>query len=422
MWSGSKRITVHFTTLLANTGTIDIGYIAILIGLLLSGALVVKELMLKLKQPVVLGEVLFGVLIGNWLLPEVRENTYIKLLSEIGILVLMFEAGLESSVGKMLKVGTRAFLVALGGAAASITLGYFLTRYLFAQSHPYSQLFLGITIAATSVGISARVLKELRQGGTPTNNMIVGAAVIDDILGLIALALINGLILNSSSGESVSLATIGFIALKAIGFLVISLFIGVKLSLWLFPLATKLQSEKILLTIGFSFCLLLSWLSTLAGLAAMIGAYAAGLIVEDVHYKDLSDREEHTLEEVMRPLSEFFVPIFFVMVGTAVNIEVLFNLHTLQLASLLTLTAILGKAFCIIGTWGDKTVNKLAVVIGMVPRGEVVIIIASAGKTLSINGQPVITESLYSAIIVVVIITTLLTPPALKWAFERSKN
>lgn len=399
---------------IANAATTDVGYTALMIVGILAGALITKELMIRCKLSPVLGEIIWGVALGNWFFPSIRNDVFIKMFAEIGILVLMFQLGLEASIREMLRVGMRAFCVALGGATASIVLGAYTIHLLFPTQHFYSCIFFGITIAATSVGISARVLKELGANTSPTGCTILGAAIIDDILGLVALAVINGLIVGMQSGEAISTNSTLFIGLKAILFLVISLAVGIKLSPRMFGLATRMQNNKLLLTVGFSFCLLLSWLSTLAGLAAMIGAYAAGLVVEDVHYKDITDREAHTLEDVIEPLGEFFIPIFFVMVGAMVDVRIFTNPHTLLLSILVIGVAIFGKIFCGLGTWGDTSVNKLAVVVGMIPRGEVVIIVAAKGRELTLGGTPVVSEALYSAIIVMVIATTLITPAALQ--------
>jgi Kef-type K+ transport system membrane component KefB len=201
--------------------------------------------------------------------------------------------------------------------------------------------------------------------------------------------------------------------------LVGSLALGVWLSPKLFHLASHLRSRGVLLATGLSFCFLLSWLAGLVGLAPIVGAFAAGLILEDLHYKDFVDRGEHTLEELVHPIAGFLVPVFFVLMGMRTDLRAFADPSVLVLAGVLIIAAVLGKQACSLGVSGRF--DRLSVGIGMVPRGEVGLIFANVGLSLTLAGKPVIDGALYSAIVVMVIVTTLLTPPALKWSLLRSR-
>ena len=174
-----------------------------------------------------------------------------------------------------------------------------------------------------------------------------------------------------------------------------------------------------LLAIGLSFCFFLAWLASRVGLAPIVGAFAAGLILEDLHYRDFVDRGEHALEELIEPIASFLVPVFFVLMGVRTDLAAFTKPGVLLLAATLTIAAIIGKQMCALGVIG-KGLDRLSVGIGMVPRGEVGLIFANIGLTLVVAGERVVDQSVFSAVVVMVIVTTVITPPALKWSFERS--
>jgi Kef-type K+ transport system membrane component KefB len=174
----------------------------------------------------------------------------------------------------------------------------------------------------------------------------------------------------------------------------------------------------VLIAIGLAFCFFLSWLASLIGLAPIVGAFAAGLILEDVHYRDFVVRGEHGLEELIHPISSFLVPIFFVLMGMRTDVSSFSQQGVLVLAAALTLAAILGKQACALGVIG-KGVDRLTVGLGMMPRGEVGLIFANIGLTLSVGGEPIVSEATFAAVVVMVIVTTMVTPPALKWSLGR---
>lgn len=377
-------------------------------------------------QPSVLGELLFGVLLGNLPLVGISVFEYIKhdagidLLARLGVLILLFEVGLESTVQQMMKVGFSSLLVAVLGVAVPFIFGCGVGAWLLPESGRYVHLFLGATLCATSVGITARVLKDLNKSQSGEARIILGAAVIDDVLGLVILAVVSGSILAVGAGAHLSVLSAAAIFGKAILFLSASLILGVLFTPKLFSLASRLQTQGVLLAVGLSFCFLLAWMADKIGLAAIVGAFAAGLILEDLHYRDFKTKGEHPLEELIHPISSFLVPVFFVFMGLRTDLRPFAQLEVLGLAAVLTIAAIIGKQACSLGVIG-KEVDRLSIGIGMIPRGEVGLIFANIGMGLSIQGQPIVSQSTYSAIVVMVIVTTLITPPALKWSMSRRR-
>jgi Na+:H+ antiporter len=318
----------------------------------------------------------------------------------------------------MLKVGYSSLLVATLGVAAPFALGWGVGAWMLPEQGPYVHAFLGATLTATSVGITARVLKDLGRSKSNEARVVLGAAVIDDVLGLVILAVVTGMITAANRGGSLAAGEIVLILTKAIGFLVGALVLGVLFSKRFFSLASNLRARGVLLATGLAFCFFLSWLSGIIGLAPIVGAFAAGLILEDVHYRDFVDRGEHGLEDLIHPISSFLVPIFFVVMGMRANLKSFLQPGIIGVAVALTVVAILGKQACSLGVLG-KGVDRLSVGIGMIPRGEVGLIFANIGAALSIDGHRIISESTFAAVVVMVIVTTMVTPPALKWSLGR---
>ncbi|HEY8145197.1 MAG TPA: cation:proton antiporter [Kofleriaceae bacterium] len=378
------------------------------------------EIAVRLRQPAVLGELLAGVVMGNlvWF-DRIAADPAIDLLARLGVLILLFEVGLESTVKQMLQVGLAAFLVAVVGVVAPFALGWGVGALLVPELGPYVHAFLGATLSATSVGITARVLKDLGAAQRDEARIILGAAVIDDVLGLVVLAVVSGAIVAAGQGSSLSVADVGLILGKATLFLVGSLALGVVLAPHLFHLASRLRARGVLLAVGVSVCFLFSWLASAIGLAAIVGAFAAGLILEDVHTRDFARRGEHGLEDLLEPISSLLVPFFFVLMGMRTDLAAFADPEVLGLAGALTAAAILGKQACSLAVWG-RPVDRLSIGIGMIPRGEVGLIFANIGLTLTLGGRPVISPALYSAVVVMVIVTTIVTPPALTWSLARS--
>jgi Kef-type K+ transport system membrane component KefB len=272
-------------------------------------------------------------------------------------------------------------------------------------------------LCATSVGITARVLKDLNAQQTVEAKIILGAAVIDDVLGLVVLAVVAGIIAAVNAGGELAMFDVALIILKAGGFLFVALFLGVRFSKRLFSLASRLRARGVLLAIGLSFCFVLAWLASLIGLAPIVGAFAAGLILEETHYIDFKSRGEHQLEELVQPVSYFLVPVFFVLMGLRTDLRAFADPNVLGVAAGLTLAAIVGKQAC--GLVAGRGHDKLTIGIGMIPRGEVGLIFANIGLSLTIGGVAVISANVYAALVVMVIVTTMVTPPALSWSLRR---
>jgi Kef-type K+ transport system membrane component KefB len=331
---------------------------------------------------------------------------------------LLFEVGLESTVGQMLKVGLPSLVVATLGVITPFALGWGVGAWLLPGHSVYVHAFLGATLCATSVGITARVLKDLGRLQTPEARIILGAAVLDDVMGLVVLSVVTGMIGATDRGSSFSLVSVAGIILKAAAFLAVSLFLGVRLSPKLFHLASKLHASGVLLALGLAVCFLLSWIADLVGLAPIVGAFAAGLILEDVHYSYFVDRGEHPLADLIQPISGFLAPVFFVLMGIRTDLRAFASPGVIGLAAALVFAAILGKQACSLGVWG-RGVDRLTIGLGMIPRGEVGLIFANIGASLTLAGEPVIDRGTFSAVVVMVIVTTLVTPIALKFSLER---
>jgi Kef-type K+ transport system membrane component KefB len=406
-------------------GHVDpVGNVALALVIILIVAKLGGDLAVRLGQPAVLGELIGGILVGTLAplgissLEWLKTDPHLDMLARIGVLILLFEVGLESTVGQMWEVGYSSLLVATLGVAAPFALGWGVGAWMLPEQGPYVHAFLGATLTATSVGITARVLKDLGRSKSNEARVVLGAAVIDDVLGLVILAVVTGMITAANRGGSLAAGEIVLILTKAIGFLVGALVLGVLFSKRFFSLASNLRARGVLLATGLAFCFFLSWLSGIIGLAPIVGAFAAGLILEDVHYRDFVDRGEHGLEDLIHPISSFLVPIFFVVMGMRANLKSFLQPGIIGVAVALTVVAILGKQACSLGVLG-KGVDRLSVGIGMIPRGEVGLIFANIGAALSIDGHRIISESTFAAVVVMVIVTTMVTPPALKWSLGR---
>jgi Kef-type K+ transport system membrane component KefB len=397
-----------------------ISLVVMLVAAKLGGALAER-----FRQPAVLGELAFGVVLGNLALvgfhglDYLKTNEAITILAEIGVIFLLFEVGLESNIKEMLQVGVSSFLVALIGVIVPMLLGWGVAVWFLPEASTLVHVFIGATLCATSVGITARVLKDLGKTSAKESRIILGAAVIDDVMGLVVLAAISGIIRAADKGgEALSTLSIGFFVLKAVAFLVLAIWAGSLLAPRVFFLASKLNVHGMLLTTSLCICFALAYLAKMIELAPIVGAFAAGLILDPVHYRDFRDRGEHSIEELLRPITTFLVPVFFVLMGVMVDLRTFGDSSILGFAFALTAVALLGKQACALGVT-ERGLDRLSVGIGMIPRGEVGLIFASIGASLTLHGNPVIAPSTYSAVVIMVILTTMVTPPVLKAAMAR---
>lgn len=394
------------------------------LALILFAAKLGGDLASRIGQPPVLGELLVGVALGNLGLFGFHQLEFLKtdasldMLARLGILILLFEVGLESTVSQMLKVGASSFLVATLGVIAPFALGWGVGAWLLPDRSVYMHAFLGATLSATSVGITARVLKDLGKSQTTEARIILGAAVIDDVMGLVILAVVVGVIGAADLGQAVSYLDFALVLGKAAGFLVGALVLGLWLSPKLFHFASRLRASGVLLAIALAFCFLLAWIASAIGLAPIVGAFAAGLILEDTQYEELKHKEKLTLEELTAPIGQFLIPVFFVLMGARTDLASFARPGVLGLAAALTVAAILGKQLCSLGAVGEG-LDRLSIGIGMIPRGEVGLIFANLGLSLQVKGERVVDEATFAAVVLMVVVTTMVTPPALKWSLAR---
>jgi Kef-type K+ transport system membrane component KefB len=407
---------------------------AVLIGVavMLVAARIAGEIFERLQQPGVLGELGAGIVLGNLVLfgfagaEPLKTNETIAALAELGVIILLFEVGLESDLKEMIEVGWSSLLVAIVGVIAPFFLGWAVSAYFIPDEPRLVHIFIGATLCATSVGITARVFKDLGKLATREARIILGAAVLDDVLGLLILAVVAGAIKAAATGGVLSMLDVVMIAAKSVLFLVAAIAIGHFLMPRVLRGAGRLETRGVLLTLAISFCLFLAWAAAKVGLAPIVGAFAAGLILDEVHYRPADGRTERDLNDLLQPVSTVLVPIFFVLMGLKVDLRLFARLDILGFAAVLTIAAIVGKQVCGLAVV-ERRVNRLAVGLGMIPRGEVGLIFAGIGATLMLPNvagvsEPVVSPSTFGAVVIMVIITTLVTPLSLKWSLGRNKR
>jgi Kef-type K+ transport system membrane component KefB len=399
------------------------------VALMLVAAKLGGELCARARQPAVLGELLGGILLGNLALvglhvfEPLKGDATISALAELGVIVLLFQVGLESNLGELLAVGRSALLAAAAGTCASFALGWAAAALFLPAAPRLVHLFIGASLCATSVGITARVLRDMGKLQTREARVILGAAVADDVLGLVILAVMVGVVGAAATGAAASKTAVIVIALKAALFLLGAGVVGRYVVPRLLGGVGRFEGRGVLLAFACAFCLLLAWAAQAFGLAPIIGAFAAGLVLDEVHFERLPQHDKSDLEDLLRPVGALLVPLFFVLTGMRVDLRVLSRPQLLGFALVLTIAALAGKQVCGLAVLERKT-NRLAIGVGMLPRGEVELIFAGVGATLMLADArgtvaPVISPETYGAIVVVVLVTTLVTPPLLKWTLAR---
>ncbi|GAC1396976.1 MAG: cation:proton antiporter [Pyrinomonadaceae bacterium] len=384
------------------------------------------EIFERFKQPAVLGELLGGIMLGSLALfgvsgvEFIRANEVVAALAEIGVIILLFEVGLESSVEELFAVGWSSLLVAVVGVVAPFLLGWIVAAYFVPNGSTLEHVFIGAVLSATSVGITARVLKDIGKLDTREARIILGAAVFDDVLGLLILAVVAGAIRATANGTRLVLSDVVFITGKALAFLIGALLVGHFIVPRLFARAARLKTRGVLITFAVAFCFALAWAAAKVGLAPIVGAFAAGLVLEESQFANFRKRGVPQLGRSLAPVSTLFTPIFFVLMGLKVDLRSFARVELLGFACALTLAAIIGKQVCSLVVI-EKGVKRLAIGLGMIPRGEVGLIFAGIGATLTLQNadgisSPVIGTATFGAIVIMVIVTTLVTPTALKWS------
>jgi Kef-type K+ transport system membrane component KefB len=344
---------------------------------------------------------------GNELLQVAHT---VDVFSRYGVIFLLFLVGLDTSIEEMQQVGPDSMRVAILGVVLPFIMGFLSTRILIPDMPLNTSLFLGATLAATSVGITAMVLQELKMEHSDTAHIILGAAVFDDVLGLLLLAIVSGIVVSGS----VDLQHITIIVVMASLFLGGAMYLGPYFIRFIVRLFHRLDIIEAKMFVSYMFVMVLAWMANLAGLATIIGAFTAGLILHDAYFEHWHDDEKCPIciKDLIMPLEVILVPIFFVLMGVQVKLETFLDGHVVLLALGLLASAIIGKVFAGFGVKSGK--NRWAIGVGMLPRGEVGLVFAAIGTSLG-----VISDALYSAIIMMVIITTLIAPPWFKFCLKR---
>jgi Kef-type K+ transport system membrane component KefB len=397
------------------------------------------ELCVRVNLPPVLGELLGGVIVGvsvlkllifpdvdlgagdslviQWLTATAglapaaaqsvfeRQSESIALLAELGVIILLFEIGLESDLQELLRVGTQAVIVAIVGVVVPFALGTLGLIYLF-HTPPIAAIFAGASLTATSIGITAKVLTEIGKLNTTEGQIIIGAAVVDDVLGIIILAVVAGL---SQTGR-VDIGTIGYLIFSATVFLIGAILLGRWLKDYFVVIVDKLQTRGQVLLVSLIFAFSLSYVAVAIQLEAILGAFAAGLILAE------TEKRDDILKQV-QPVADLLVPIFFVVVGAKTDLSILnpavaANREGLTIAIFLILAAIVGKVVTGAVIFGQPQINRLAVGVGMIPRGEVGLIFVSVGAA-----SGAVSDAIQAGTIAMVIFTTFIAPPLLRLAF-----
>lgn len=420
----------------------------------------------KLGQPTVLGELLMGILLGNvaWyfdfdLIAILREGPRVfevvnsvlagaginevaiatfgadkgpeladimtgpqggqvmqvahavDVFSRYGVIFLLFMVGLETNLDEMKRVGADSIRVAILGVAAPVLLGFACVLLMRPGLPLNSAMFIAATLGATSIGITAHVLKEMGRSQSREGQIVLGAAVCDDILGLIILAVVSGFVVSGS----VNLAQLITVILVSCLFLVAAVVLGPATVRGLAKVMRRLDIIEAKMFTSYLFVMVLAWMANLAGLATIIGAFAAGTVLHDGYFKEHIGADQErvvSIRELIMPLEVILVPIFFILMGIQVKIESVLSWPVLTLAAGLLVAAFAGKL--VSGLGASAPSDKWVIGVGMLPRGEVGLVFAAIGRTLG-----VIDDAIFSAIVVMVFVTTIAAPPMLKIAIAR---
>lgn len=377
------------------------------------GAIIAK----KVGQPAVLGELIAGVVVGNLTLlgfhsfDFIPHDQTIDIIARIGVIILLFEVGLETNVKEMAAVGLRSTLVALSGVITPFVLGYYMIGVIVPDIPEIAKVFTGAILTATSVGITARVFKDLNFLKSQESKIVLGAAVIDDILGLIILAIVAGVAVTGS----IEASTIIGISTKAVLFVVLSLAAGILLARRTFKLLAFFELPGMMLISALVFCFGFAVLANMAGLATIVGAFAAGLVLEEFHFKPFEAKR--SIEEYIHPISLVVVPVFFVLTGMAVDLSVFADTSIVTASLAISAVAIVGKLVCGWSFTADEPINRAVIGAGMIPRGEVGLIFATVGKSIG-----VVDDRLYAITVIMVILTTIVAPPVIGFLIQQSKK
>jgi Na+:H+ antiporter len=358
------------------------------------------ELFEIVRLPPVLGEILAGIALGPFALGWINPSDTIHSVAEIGAIFVLFSAGLETSPQDLIRVGRKALLVAVAGVVVPFVLGFAYMRWLGDATS--EAIFVGAAMVATSVGITARVLGDLHVLATRTAKIILGAAVFDDILGMVLLAVVAGL----ASGNGLEWVHLGVLVVEAAAFALFMIFVAPHIVRRIQPGMDRLSTQHAPLIVALALCLLLSWLSAKIGMAAIIGAFFAGLM-----FADYAPR--WNLLPRVGGITEFLAPFFFFTIGSRLNVH-LFSGNVLYAAIMISFLAIVSKVVgCGLPLWREGRLSALQVGVGMMPRGEVALIVALVGLR-----SQIVLPSTYVIVVFMTAVTTILAPPLLRYLFR----
>jgi Na+:H+ antiporter len=366
-------------------------------------AKVIGEIFERLRLPAVLGEILAGMLIGPYALGWIHPSDTLKAIAEIGAIFVLFNAGLEVSPQDLVKVGRTAVLVAVAGIIVPFVLGF---AYMYWRGEALTEsVFVGVAMVATSVGITARVLGDMGVLSSRIAKIILGAAVFDDILGMLLLAVVDGL----AQGGGVEWPKLGILAIEALLFALFMIFIGPRILSKLRPSVARLSTHNAPLIVALMVCLGLSFAASKIGMAAIIGAFFAGMIFSECS-------PEWDLRPRVHAITEFLGPFFFFSIGSQLDVK-LFNKDVLLVAIVVSLLAIVSKVVgCGLPLVREGWHAALSVGVGMMPRGEVALIVALVG----LNSK-IVTQSTYAVVVFMTAVTTILAPPLLRVLLRRER-
>lgn len=390
------------------------------LAIILISARLLSETVARFGVPSVIGELLAGLLIGPSLLGWVSPDTTMKLLAEIGIILLLFEVGMDTNLSRLARSGAKPYIVAVVGFTLPFALGYGVSAFMFGLPNLVA-LFIGGTLTATSIGITVRVLDDLGKRHSDEAQIVIGAAVLDDILGVLALAFLYQFAVE----QEVSFQALGEVSLYILLFMVLAPIVAKLAAVMIDRLDQHAASPGLLLTMALSLILLFSWLAHAVGAPEIMGGFAAGLAFSQ-HFGfklpglkfafEPSPKLAHRLEEQMRPLIHTFSPLFFVMVGVSLNLGAVDwgSSFVWLLAGSLLLVAFVGK-FAAGFFINEPRNHQVAIGLSMIPRGEVGLIFAQLGFS-----QGILNGELYAAMLIVIALTTMSPPFLLKWFYGRN--
>jgi Kef-type K+ transport system membrane component KefB len=402
----------------------------------------------KIGLPIVVGEILAGIILGDLhmfginFIQNAENNVVIKFIAELGAIILMFEIGIESKFSDLRRNFKTGVKLAVTGSIFTFSAGYLISRYVIPHSNISLDLLIGTICAATATGISAKAFKDMRILGTKEVKIVLVASVIDELVSIIAFAIISAMVMENAF----NLMNLSLSILQVVGFFIFTIIFGRWIAPWITTWSTKIHAG-INMKVGvlFVICLFFAWLAHVMGLATVVGAFIAGLILDEMYFKSfskssffrhlrgiasqiqdeklrdhlhqtISTQEERTLEELLKPISHIFVPVFFIYIGMMLDISALFNYRTLFITMALVIASFIGRIISGYLVRG-KNLNKLIIGLGMTPIGEAGLIFAMFGKNLGL-----INNTVFTSVVSALVIAAITTPILIKLAIFLNTN